>query len=316
MGRTTCCEEKKAIGKKSLWGVLILVSVISITSLLVSSGSQPDDDKAYQSDFKNGYSVYALDLPDELIFAGEEVPLNDFYVREALDRELLVNTYYHSQTFLFIKKANRFFFVVEPILKEEGIPDDFKYLPFIESGYSNVTSPAGAVGYWQFMKGTAADYGLEVNTEIDERYHLEKSTRAACRFLKESFEKYGSWTLAAASYNVGRSRLSDELERQKTDGYYNLLLNEETARYVFRIMAVKLILENPENYGFKFRKKDLYEMLPVTQVKVDTAVSHFADFAANFSLSYKELKIYNPWLRNHFLTNKSGKTYFIDIPKK
>jgi hypothetical protein len=316
MGRLTCCGNRKAISKKSLWGVVLVISAISITSMMISSGSQPDDDNAYAHDFKNNYAVYAVELPDKLNFAGEDVPLSEFYVREALDREVLVNTYFHSQSFLFIKKAPRFLPVVESILKEEGIPEDFKYLPFIESGFANVTSPAGAVGYWQFMKGTAREYGLEVNSEIDERYHLKKSTRAACKFLKDSYEKYGSWTLAAASYNVGRRRLSSELERQKADDYFNLLLNEETSRYVFRILAMKLILENPGKYGFKYRKKDLYNPLSVAQVEVDSAVTHFADFAHIFGLSYKELKIYNPWLRNHYLSNKAGKTYLIDIPKK
>lgn len=315
MGKITCKEQQKAIGKKPLYGTIIAIGIISLGTWFLTMGSQAEDDNSYLHDFKNNYAVYAVDLPSRLTFANEQVPLDRFYIREALDREILSNTYFHSQTFLFIKKAPRYLPIVEPILKEEGIPDDFKYLPFIESGYANITSPAGAEGYWQFLKATAREYGLEVNNEIDERYHLEKATRAACKFLKESYEKYGTWTLAAASYNVGRRRLSSELERQKADNYYNLLLNEETARYVFRIMAVKLILEDPAKYGFKFRKKDLYPLIPTKQVKVDTAVTHFADFAKEFDLNYKELKLFNPWLRNHYLTNKSGKTYYIDIPE-
>ncbi|MEA3445215.1 MAG: lytic transglycosylase domain-containing protein [Bacteroidota bacterium] len=315
MGKLTCREGYSAMGKKSLWSIIIVISIISVSSLLISSVSQPADEYSYQNDFRKNYSVYAIDLPDKLSFAGEKVPLEKFFVREALDREVLINTYYHSQSFLFLKKATRFLPIVEPILKEEGIPADFKYLPFIESGFSNVRSPAGAEGYWQFLKGTAKEYGLEVNNEIDERYHIEKSTRAACKFLKESYEKYGSWTLAAASYNVGRRRLSNEMERQKADNYYNLLLNEETGRYVFRILAVKLLISDPDAYGFKFRKKDLYEIIPTSKLKVDTAVGHFADFAHEYGISYKELKELNPWLRNHYLTNKSGKAYFIRVPK-
>ena len=301
--------------KAPLVGVVALIVVGSLATWFVSTGSQPDDDNAYLHDFKNNYSVFAVDVPEKMTFAGENVPLDKYYVQEALDRELLSNTYFHSQTFLFLKKSPRFLPIVEPILKEEGIPEDFKYLPFIESGFANVKSPAGAVGYWQFLKGTAKENGLEVTSEVDERYHLTKATRAACKFLKKSYEKYGSWTLAAASYNVGRRRLSSELERQKADNYYDLLLNEETARYVFRIMAVKLILENPTKYGFKFRKKDLYKPVATKLVEVDTAVTHFADFAHHFDISYKELKVLNPWLRNHYLSNKYGKKYEIALPE-
>ena len=301
---------------KSLWGIVAIVSICSLTTLIIMSSSQPSDDLSYKHDFKKNYSVYAVDIPTKLSFAGENVPLEKFYVSESLDREILVNTYFHSQSFIFIKRATRFLPIVEPILEAEGIPNDFKYLPFIESGFANVKSPAGAEGYWQFLKSTGKEYGLEINSEIDERYNIEKSTRAACKFLNDSYEKYGNWTLAAASYNVGRRRLSNEMERQKSDNYYELLLNEETGRYVYRILAMKLILANPDSYGFKFRKKDLYQLIPTIQLEVDTPVSHFADFARNYNISYKELKELNPWLRNHFLTNKSGRTYFINIPKE
>ncbi len=315
MGKLTCRNDYKALGRKPLWGILISVFVFCIGSIYFFSGFQPDDDNSYKHDFRKNYSVYAVDIPKNLSFAGERVPLEKFYVHEALDRELLINTYFHSQSFLFLKKSTRYLPIVEPILKEEGIPADFKYLPFIESGFSNAKSPAGAEGYWQFLKSTAREYGLEVNSEIDERYHIEKSTRAACKFLKDSYEKYNSWTLAAASYNVGRRRLSSEMDRQKADDYYSLLLNEETGRYVYRILAVKLLLTNPEEYGFKFRKKDLYDEIHVVTLRVDTPVTHFADFAREYDLSYKELKEFNPWLRNHYLSNKSKKTYYIKIPK-
>jgi len=301
---------------KAIRVLAILFSVTFIFIFFIYSKPDSDEDKYYSKEFNNNYSVYALDLPTKLTFANEKVPLSRTDISESLDRELLVNTYFQSQTLLFIKKANRYLPEVETILKEEGVPDDFKYLPFIESGYSNPTSPAGAVGYWQFLKGTAIDYGLEVNSYIDERYHLEKATRAACSFLKESYKKYNSWTLAAASYNMGRKRLSDELERQKSENYYDLLLNEETARYVFRLLAIKTILENPQKYGFHFRRKHLYEDIPTIDLKIDTPVTHFADFANMYGVNYKILKQYNPWLRNHYLPNTEGKEYIIKIPKK
>ncbi len=314
MGKLTCREGYNVMSKKILFYIFGAIAILVISQIFILSTTTDKEESPYLYDFKKNYSIYAVDLPDKMSFAGEDVPLKEFDVRESLDREILVNTYFQSQTLLFLKKAPRFLPVVEPILKELGVPEDFKYLPFVESGYANVTSPAKAVGYWQFLKGTARDYGLEVNDQIDERYHLEKSTRAACAFLKESYEKYGSWTLAAASYNMGRSRLSKELERQKADNYYDVLLNSETARYVFRLLAIKQIVEAPEQYGFHYRVEDLYELIPTKQVRVDTAVSHFADFAAAFGINYKELKHFNPWLRNHFMTNKSRTVYYINIP--
>jgi len=294
----------------------ILLSFVLVYELFIYSQPDANEDNSYKDDFNKNYSIYAIDLPKEVSFAGEKVPLQNFDVRESFDREMLVNTYYQSQTLLFIKKANRFLPQVEPILKEEGVPDDFKYLPFIESGYSNPTSPSGAVGYWQFMKGTAKEYGLEVNSIVDERYNFEKSTRAACKYLKDSYEIYGNWALAAASYNMGRSKLNKELERQKVESYYDLLLNAETSRYVFRLLAVKTIIENPENYGFHFRKDDLYPNIPTYTVNVDSAVTHFADFAKKYGINYKVLKIFNPWIRNHYLPNKTNKEYSIRIPKE
>ncbi len=294
----------------------IVLSLVIVYELFTFSQPDANNDNNYTDDFHDNYSVYAIDLPSNVSFAGEQVPLRNFDVLEAFDREMLVNTYYQSQTLLFIKKANRFLPQVEPILKQEGIPNDFKYLPFIESGYSNPTSPAGAVGYWQFMKGTAKEYGLEVNSIIDERYNLDKATRAACKYLKDSYDLYGDWALAAASYNMGRGKLSKELKRQKVASYYDLLLNAETSRYMFRLLAVKTILENPEDYGFNYRHKDLYENIPTYTVTVDTAITHFADFAKLHGINYKVLKIFNPWIRNHYLPNKTSKEYNIRIPKE
>ena len=262
------------------------------------------------------YEVKALEIPQQINFAGEEVPLDDPDVLERLDRELLVNTYWQSNALLLIKRANKYFPIIEPILKENGVPDDFKYLAVIESGLTNAVSPAGARGFWQILKGTAREYGLEVNDNVDERYHLEKATEAACEYLKKSKERFGSWTMAAAAYNAGQYGMHKQLERQQVDNYYDVLLGEETGRYVFRILALKEILSDPLKYGFKYDKDDLYQPIPTRKVEVDTAVTNFADFAETFEINYKILKIHNPWLREAHLNNKSRKQYFIEIPEE
>lgn len=254
-------------------------------------------------------------LPDTLTFVGEPVPLDRFDVNESLERELLVNSYFHSQTIRLIKLAPRFFSIIDPILSEEGIPADFRYLAVAESGLNpKAVSPAGAVGFWQLMKGTGSDYGLEVNAEVDERYHIEKSTRAACRYIRESFQKYGSWSLVAASYNAGRSAVDRQVTRQKADNYYDLLMSEETERYVFRILALKLILEDPLKYGFLIGEEEKYPLWKTKKVEITGPVTDFADFALQQGTTYKMLKYYNPWLRDTKLTNKTGKTYFVELP--
>lgn len=259
--------------------------------------------------------AYQITLPDSLSFANEEVPLKYFDVRESLDRELQLNTYWHSQTLLLLKRANRFFPLIEPILKEKGIPDDFKYLAVAESGLAQEISPAKAVGFWQILEGTGKELGLEVNKEVDERYNIEKSTRAACIFLQKSHDKFGSWTIAAATYNFGRNGIDRQIDRQNNESYYNLVLGEETGRYLFRILAFKVIMENPQKYGFVLTKKDLYPPLKYTYVEVDTAITNIARFAENFNTNYKMLKMFNPWLRDNYLPNKSRKKYQIQIPE-
>ena len=263
-----------------------------------------------------GYNVYAIPLPEQIDFAGEAVPLNDPDIRERLDRELLVNTYWQSNGLLLIKRAHKYFPVIEPILKEEGIPDDFKYLAVIESGLTQAVSPAGARGFWQLMSGTGRDLGLEVNDNVDERYNVERATRAACAYLKESKKNWGTWTLAAAAYNAGNTGINRRLEEQDVASYYDLLLGEETGRYIFRILALKEILSDPSKFGFNFTKEDLYHEVPTYKVKVDTAVTNFVRFAQGFDINYKILKIHNPWLREDHLNNTSRKEYFIEIPKK
>lgn len=294
------------------------ILILGIFVLLFSYFRQGREfvDHDYQEAFEKKYSIFALSIPEKLTFAGEEVPLSYFDVREALDQELLINTYWQSQTVLFIKRANRYFPRIEKVLQENGIPDDFKYLVLAESDLKNSVSPAGAVGIWQLLKGTARDYGLEVNNEVDERYHLEKSTQAAAEFLKDAHDLFGSWTMAAAAYNMGRTGLLRQVNRQKEKKYYNLLLNTETARYIYRVLAIKLIQENPEEYGFHMRQKDYYYEIPTYTVKIDSSVNDFAVFAQKHEINYKILKYFNPWLRDSFLLNPNGKEYLIKIPEK
>lgn len=253
-------------------------------------------------------------FPASVDFAGETAPLNIADVYERFDRELLVNTNLNASTRLIIRRANRVFPIIEPILRAKGIPDDFKYLAVIESSLTNATSPAGAKGVWQFMPQTAKEIGMEVNESVDERYHLEKSTEAACRYLLEAKQKFGSWTLAAASYNGGTSGVNKQIEFQKVNSYYDLHLNEETGRYVFRILALKEIMKNPEKYGFPVTPQELYKLIPTRKIEVDSAITNLADFAKAQGINYKILKIHNPWLRDKKLDNINRKKYVIEIP--
>ena len=258
--------------------------------------------------------VNSYGLPKAIDFAGESVPLTIADVSERLDREMIINTNLHSTTTLILKRANRVFPIIEPILKKNGIPDDFKYLAVIESGLVNVVSPAGARGVWQFMPQTAKEYGMEVNDIVDERYHLEKSTQAACDYLKSAKNKFGNWTLAAASYNGGVAGINKQIERQGVTDYYDLLLTEETSRYVFRIVALKEIMKNPEKYGFNLPKEQLYFPIETKKIMVDSTVSDLATFAKKQGINYKVLKIHNQWLRDTKLDNKTNKVYTFDIP--
>jgi hypothetical protein len=301
--------------------VLIISTILVVLSALLFSAYLPDNtvnisDKTQKNKTENLNIVTPPRVPDKIDFAGEQVPLGNYDVYEGVDRELIVNCYFHSQTFRLIKLMPRYFNIIEPILKENKIPDDFKYLAIAESGLNpRAVSPAGAVGLWQFMESTAKDYGLEVNSEIDERYHIEKATHAACAYLHESYEKYGNWTMVAASYNAGRTGIDKQIEIQKQNDYYDLLLNAETGRYVYRILALKTILSDYEKYGFEVSKKDQYPVIPCKTIEVNGAVADFADFALEHGINYKILKDFNPWLRQPKLQNKNGKTYQIKIPK-
>ncbi len=257
---------------------------------------------------------YAIKLPETLTFAGEEVPLSDFEVKERLDRELLVNTYWHSNTLQNLKLAHRYFPVIEPVLKANGIPDDFKYIALAESGLRNVVSPAGAEGIWQFLAETARHYGLTVNGEVDERYDVEKATEAATKYFRDAYALFNNWTLAAASYNAGMGGITNSLDYQQVDSYYNLYLNNETSRYIFRILAFKVIYENTERYGFLLDEEDLYAPLSYRTVTVESSISNLAAFAAEQQTNYKMLKVYNPWLRKSTLTVKQGESYRLRLP--
>lgn len=259
--------------------------------------------------------IRPVDLNKPFDFAGEPLPMDNFDVRERLDRELIVNSYRHSSTILNMKKAARYFPVIEPILAKNGIPDDFKYLAVAESDLSNATSPAGAKGVWQFMRGTARDYGLQVANEIDERYHLEKATEAACRHIRRLYKQFGSWTLAAAAYNVGQTRLKSEMDKQRGISLFDLNLNQETSRYVFRVVAFKEIISNPQNFGFDISDATYSPLNDYAVVEVNTSISSWGDFAQRYGTTYRMLKIYNPWLTTGSLQNKSGRVYWVKIPR-
>ncbi len=301
---------------KTIQKLLALVGLLSLCLLFIYALQDPPTDENFETKLINDYNVYALQVPDELDFAGESLPLNNPDILERMDRELLVNTYWQSNGLLMFKRSKKYFPIIEPILAKHGVPDDFKYLAVIESGLTNAVSPAGARGVWQIMKVTGRENGLEVNANVDERYHLEKATEVACKYLKNAKKSLGSWTLAAAAYNAGNAGVSRRLREQNVTDYYDLLLGEETGRYLFRIVALKEILSNPNKYGFNFRDKDLYTNIPTYKIEIDTAVTDFSKFAQRFGINYKILKLHNPWLREKHLNNKTRKAYYIEIPEE
>tara|TARA_R110002049_G_scaffold150790_6_gene314057 strand:+ start:3052 stop:3990 length:939 start_codon:yes stop_codon:yes gene_type:complete len=305
---------------KIIKNTLMFLGVVCVAGSLmfaVQSGTTiPAETIVEMETPENAYKITSIEIPEDLNFAGESVPMDDPEVMERIDREFLVNTYWQSNALLLMKRAHKYFPIIEPILAKNGIPDDFKYLAVAESGLQNVVSPAGATGFWQIMRATGKEYGLEVNDNVDERYHIEKSTEVACRYLRKYKEKFGNWTLAAASYNAGAGAINKYLGIQKVDTYYNLLLGQETGRYVFRIMAIKEILSHPEKYGFEISEDDMYTTVPSFTVDVDVPVSNFADFANTYEINYKVLKRHNPWLREPHLNNDSRKKYTLEIPNK
>ena len=291
---------------------LCLLCVLIITVLFYNGKNKSEIDPI-KSTHKT-YNIKALKFPENLNLAGERVPLEKNDVRERMDRELLVNTYWQSNGLLLIKRANKYFPILEPLLKKYGLPDDFKYLALAESAFIDETSSVGAAGIWHFMKSTGKEYGLEINSNVDERYNIEKSTKVAAEYLIKSKKHFNSWTLAAASYNAGNYGISKRLKTQQVDNYYDAKLPDETERYVFRIIALKEVISNPIKYGFSFDQEDLYTMPKTKTIKVDTTIVNIASFARTLGISYKELKIHNAWLRENKLNNKSRKVYEIKIP--
>jgi hypothetical protein len=297
---------------KKSFRLLTLVGIVLITVFFMNAIHE-NEVQSITNTHKN-YKIQALQLPANLNLAGERVPIEIPDVKERMDRELLVNTYWQSNGLLLIKRANQYFPILEPLLKKYGLPDDFKFLALAESGLIDETSSVGAAGMWHFMKTTGKEYGLEINKNVDERYHIEKSTKVAAEYLKKSKDRLGSWTLAAAAYNAGNYGVASRLETQQVDNYYDALLPDETERYIFRILALKEVISNPRKYGFVFDESDLYTLEKTREIEVDTAITNIASFAKNYGLNYKEFKKYNPWLRENHLNNKSRKLYQIKIP--
>ncbi len=292
----------------------VVFTAASVLVYMSLSGNPEINAGAPSEQVPDAHIVIAPGIPNNVKFCGEDLPLHDIEVYERLDNEMIVTMYRHSLTLLYFKRAARFFPVIEPILEKNGIPDDMKYLSVIESNLSNAVSPKGASGFWQFMEATGKIYGLEINKFVDERYHLEKSTEAACQYLKDSYNKYGSWAMAAASYNMGQAGVERQQNRQKEYNYYDLLLNDETSRYVFRIAAAKIIMENPRDYGYNLKPEDLYPPFRTKEVTVDQSVKSLIDFSKEHRISYKLLKRFNPWLRDTTLPVSAGKSYTINIP--
>jgi hypothetical protein len=298
--------------------IIILLICIIIPLAVFLSGSNDSEETVEQQPFVSSFTV-SVPVPQQITFCNEEISLERLDMRERFDREINSLTYFHSSTLSCIKKANRFFPVIEPVLKKNGIPDDFKYLCVIESSLdTRAYSPAKAAGLWQFIESTAKACGLEIREGIDERYHVEKATEAACRYFKEAYGLYGNWVNVAASYNAGKARISSEMQKQLEESAFDLLLVSETSRYVFRIMAMKEIFTHPKKYGFLLKKENLYPLVPVNQVEVSTAIPDLAAFAKSQGISYMQLKEENVWLRSNQLTMPKGeeKTYRIAIPQK
>lgn len=294
---------------------IIIIALCMILTLPFLGGSSTINTERESVKSQVPYCVTSPVVPDKINFAGQEIDLKRYDHRERMDRELMSFTYMHSTTMLIIKRANRYFPVIEPILKKNGIPDDFKYLAVIESSLNPFAkSPAGASGLWQFMPATGKSFGLEVNNYIDERYHIEKETQAACKYLKQAYRKYKNWICVAASYNAGQGRISTQLQKQMVDQAVDLWLVEETSRYMFRLLAAKAVVSTPQQYGFLLKREHLYPPITYTEATVTTTIANLAQYAQNKDITFAQLKDANPWLRDFSLMNKSGRTYILKIP--
>lgn len=294
---------------------IILASLAIAGEIFIFATQKEDSDDIQRKALRNDYRIYAPVLPDSLFFAGEKVPMQTYYVREGLDRELLTNMYWQSNMILLIKRAGRCFPIIEPILKKHGVPDDFKYLCVIESGLiSNIASPAKAQGYWQFIETTGKRYGLLINDEIDQRNDLVASTEAACRYLKSMHATFGSWTAAAAAYNCGENGLQRRMRNESVNSYYDVRLNRETSRYVYRILAIKLIMQNPQAYGYHIRRCDLYPVIPTKTATLSGQNVDLYQFAQENGCTYKMLRELNPWIVTDKLKNKENRNYTVQLP--
>jgi membrane-bound lytic murein transglycosylase D len=312
--------------------LLFIISLLVITILLLillsyKLNNSVDSNNEYKEGFLNNHKTFSVEIPEQISFADEPVPLQRFDVREKLDKELLINVYWQSNTLLMFKRAYRWFPIIDKILKENKIPSDFKYLALVESDLTNKISPAGAEGYWQFIKETGIKYGLEINNDIDERYSMEKATESACRYFHEAYDKYKNWTLVAASFNRGISGIDKQLDKQRfkinnqgninnnhSSIFFDIYLNDETTRYIYRILAIKAIFNKPSNYGFYLRMKDLYPPIPTHLISVDTSITNLNDFAARIKINYKILKDFNPWIKGFSFNNNNKTKYYFKIP--
>lgn len=303
--------------------IILLIGATAAITICIAQNANTDGNKGtYEARYADvlsfdhmDQSVHDIEFPDVLTFCGERVPLDRFYVRESLERELLVNSYLHASTLLLLKRTSRWFPVIEPIMRKNGLPDDFKYLAMIESSLTNAVSPSKAVGFWQFLEGTGKEYNLEINKEVDMRYNQELETKAACQYLKDSYRRFGNWTLAAAAFNCGNGRINRTIEEQRVNSYYDMLLPNETERYVYRILALKLITENPQKYGFHISDEGWYQPLEYKTITVTESITDLVDFAITNGTNLKMLKYYNPWLRGTTLTISEGNSYVIKLPR-
>lgn len=296
---------------------LVFISFLlpSCSDNSLKDGDEVEDKKMALTNSESRNVFVVPVVPDSVEFAGEWISLIDSDLKERFDRELIVNNFWHSNTILYLKRANRWFPVMSKILKEEGIPQDMLYLAVIESGLTQATSPSGARGFWQFMESTAREYNLRVDNQVDERLNVEKSTRAACKYLKNAYEKFNSWTLTAASYNMGKSGIQSNLDRQGVDSYFDLSLNLETARYVFRILAVKEIMNNPNKFGFKIQPHQLYPPYKTRKVKIENSIENLYEWSVEHGITIKILRKLNPWIRGSELTLISNQTIELDLPE-
>jgi hypothetical protein len=302
--------------KKTFIALTAIIFLTGIFEIIAFYNSTKKIDSNYEDFFSISYNSFKVNIPKNLNFAGEKVPIKEPTVRRAIARELQKNIYEQTHSLFLHKRASRWFPIIEPILKRNKIPDDFKYLAIVESQLTNAVSPQGATGFWQLIGSTAQGYGLEITNDVDERYHVEKSTEAACKYFKEAHKMFNNWTLVAASYNRGMGGIQTQLNKQNTESYYKLLLTAETARYIYKVLAIKEIISRPKVYGYQLKKGDLYGVPATRKIKIDSTINDLNAFAIAQGADYQTLKTLNPWLISNSLTNSSEKKYIIEFPKK